>query len=323
MAYCADSYAAMLLCLSLSPNKEEYARALSTAEYRALYERVKATGVRRISGLMNLDISGIMQLLSMPEEDAYRVHTLMSRTVPLSYAMEGFAMKGIRIVTEFDEEYPSRLFRRAGAGAPPVFYLYGDFEALSMPAIGILGMSGIKTATDVRSSIEAIVGFSRRAGYRVMTGGELGVSRVMEGFVLPGDSDLTCVLAGGLMEYIERPEIRDLFQAGRLTAISLEHPEALFTAAHAIARNKLLISLAEAVFIFNTDGKRGETDALKAKYCDNVYAWDGYPGNQPILNKGAVSFHLITPRQLPDMAANWAGSRFEQLNMFDLIDPLD
>lgn len=323
MAYCAESYAAMLLCLSLSPNKEEYARPLTAAEYRGLIERVRASSARRISALMNMDISGIMQLLDTPEAEAYRIHILMSRTVQLSYAMEGFAEKGIRIVTEFDEEYPLRLSKRLGAAAPPVFYLYGESEALNSPAIGILGMSGIKTVAEVRASIDAIAGFSGRAGYRVMTGGELGVSRVTEGFVLEGDSALTAVLGGGLMEYIERPEIRTLVQAKRLVAISLEHPEALFTTAHAIPRNKLLMALSEAVFIFNTDGKRGESDALKSRACDWIYAWDGYPDNRPLINKGAIPFHLLDQKSLWDMAARWKDSRAEQMDMFDLFDLLD
>ncbi len=320
MAYCAESYAAMLLCLSLSPNKEEYARPLATIEYRDLVERVKATSARRLSALMNVDISGIMQLLSMTEEEAYRVYILMSRTVQLSYAIEGFAERDIRIVTEFDDEYPLRLSKRLGPAAPPVFYLCGDHEALARPSIGILGMSGIKTAAEVRASVEAIAGFSRRAGYRVATGGELGVSRVTEGFLLPGDGDLTAVLGGGLLEYAERPEIRTLFREGRLVALSLEHPEALFTTAHAIARNKLLMALSEAVFIFNTDGKRGESDALRSKVCDWVYAWDGYPGNQPLLNKNAIPFHQLDPNALQEMAARWKDSRVEQLDMFDLFD---
>jgi len=323
MAYCAESYAAMLLCLSLSPNKEEYVRPLATAEYRDVVERAKASSFRRISALMNVDISGIMQRLSMTEEEAYRVYILMSRTVQLSYAMEGFAAKGVRIVTEFDDEYPLRLAKRLGPAAPPVFYLYGDHEALNAPSVGILGMSGIKTAAEVRASVEAVAGFARRDGYRVMTGGELGVSRVTEGFVLAGDGALTAVLGGGLMEYVERPEIRDLFKAGRLVAVSLEHPEALFTVAHAVARNKLLLALSEAAFIFNTDGKRGESDALRAKACDWVYAWDGYPGNQPLVNKGAIPFHQLDPKSLREMAARWKDSRVEQLDMFDLFDLSD
>jgi predicted Rossmann fold nucleotide-binding protein DprA/Smf involved in DNA uptake len=323
MAYCAESYAAMLLCLSLSPNKEEYARPLSTAEYRDLTERVKQTSARRISALMNVDISGIMQLLSMTEEEAYRVFLLLSRAVQLSYAMEGFAEKGVRIVTEFDEEYPLRLSKRLGAAAPPVFYLYGDHEALARPSLGILGMSGIKTAAEVRASVDAVTRFARRAGYRVMTGGELGISRVTEGLVLPGDCELTTVLGGGLSEYIARPEMQALERAGRLVALSLEHPEALFTTAHAVARNKLLLALSEAAFLFNTDGKRGESDALRTRACDWFYAWDGYPANAPLIHKGAIPFHQLDAHSLKEMAARWKDSRVEQLDMFDLFDHTD
>ncbi|MGI6239688.1 MAG: DNA-processing protein DprA [Christensenellales bacterium] len=320
MAYCADSYAAMLLCLSLSPDRDEYARMLSTAEYRELRARIRTTSARRISGLMNVDISGIMQLLSITEEEAYRIYTLMNRTVQLSYAMEAFAMKGIRIVTEFDDEYPRRLAKRSGQSAPPVLYVYGDSDLLNSPAVGILGISGIKTEDAVRSSIAAIAGFANGAGYRVMTGGELGVSRVTEGFVLDGDCALTSVLGGGLMAYIDRPEIRRLYDENRLVAISLEHPDAPFTAPRAIPRNKMLMSLAEAVFVFNTDGKRGESDAIRAKTCDWIYAWNGYPENRSLINRGATGFDEVTESWLNEMSARWIDSRSEQLDLFDLLD---
>ena len=183
MNYSTDSYAAMLLCLALSANREEYAHPLSTSEYREVCRRVKTSSARHIGGLMGVDISGLMQLLEMSEEEAYRIYTLMSRSVQLSYTMDGFTALGIRIITEFDEGYPERLSKRAGDDAPPVIYVYGSSETLNMPSIGILGMSGIKTSAEVRASIEAIASFAKSAGYRVMAGGELGVSRVAANMV--------------------------------------------------------------------------------------------------------------------------------------------
>ena len=319
MNYSADSYAAMLLCLALSPNREEYAHPLTTAEYRDVCRRLKASSASHIGDLMGVDISGLMQLLGMSEEEAYRIFTLMSRFVQLTYTMEGFAMRGIKIITEYDEGYPERLSKRAGQDAPPVIYIYGDASTLDKPSIGILGMSGIKTSAEVRSSIEAIAAFANRAGYRVMAGGELGVSRVMEGYVCDGDCALTSVMAGGLSDYIMRPETKKLYEEGRLSAVSLEHPDALFTIPHAMARNKMLISMAEAVFIFNSDGKRGESDAIRHKRSDWIYAWNGYEGNHGLINKGAISFGLLTEKTLSDMTQLWQSSRSEQLSMFDIF----
>ena len=320
MNYSTDSYAAMLLCLALSANREEYAHPLTTAEYRDICRRAKFSSARHIGALIGIDISGLMQLLGMSEEEAYRIYTLMSRSVQLSYTMEGFAAKGIRVITEFDEGYPERLAKRAGDDAPPVIYVYGSADTLNTPSIGILGMSGIKTSQEVRASIEAIANFARNAGYRIMAGGELGVSRVMEGYILEGDSCLTSVLAGGLSDYIARSESARLYDEGRLSAISLEHPEALFTIPHAIARNKMLMSLAEAVFVFNTDGKRGESDGLRHKRSDWIYAWNGYEGNHGLINKGAISFGQLNEKMLKDMTHLWRSSRSEQLNMFDMFD---
>lgn len=319
MTYSDDSYAAMLLCLALSPNREEYARALNTAEYRELCTKVHNSSVRRLGGLLGLDIGKLMQVLDISEEEAFRLHTLMSRTVPLSYTMDGFIERGIQIITEHDEGYPIRLRKRAGTDAPPVFYIFGDCEDLNKPSIGIIGIPGIKTTNEVKAALENIAAFAKSAGYRIMSGGEFGVSRVMEGFITGGDSDLTAVLGGGLSEYIERPEIKQLYTENRITSVSLEHPDALFTNAHAIARNKMLMSLSEAVFIFNTDGKRGESDALRTKRSDWIYAWNDYPANAPLIKKGAVPIKTLEIKDLEDMSKRWKYSRSEQLNIFDMM----
>ena len=319
MNYTANSFAAMLLCLALSPNKEEFARPLSTSEYRDICQRAHLCAAQSIGGLIGVDISGLMQMLNISEEQAYRLYILMNRSVQLSYAMEAFADKGIFIVTEYETEYPERLRKRAGNDAPPVFYLYGDPATLNLPSIGVLGVNGVKTAKEARSSLSVIAEFARKEGYRVMCGSEPGVSRVMEGFLSEGDGDLTCVPAGGMSDYLKRPEAQGLIAEDRLSVLSLVHPDALFTVPHALSRNRMLMSLAEAVFVFNTDGRRGETDALRNHRCDWIYAWNGYPGNHNLLNRGAVGFGLLTESAFKDMTRLWKDSRSEQISLFDLM----
>ena len=111
--------------------------------------------------------------------------------------------------------------------------------------------------------------------------------------------------------------LRALLADGRMAALSLEHPEALFTVSHAIARNKLVLALARAAFVFNNDGKRGESDMLKRGLCDWLYAFTGFPGNHALVARGAQPFRAIDAEEFHRLASRWKTSFTQQLSMFD------
>ena len=317
--YSDDAFVTMLLSMALSPNKEEYARPYGTQELKRLEERVHKSGLFHIGRLMNVDISGLMFQLDVSEEEAYRIYTLLNRSVQLSYTVENYLRQGIEVVTCYDDEYPQRLKRRMEDAAPPVFYRCGNAELLSRPMLAIVGISGVKTSPEVRDSIETLVRNGTRLGYTILTGGELGVSRVAMNFALEYGGTLVEVLGGDMTAHVHEDGVAELLATNRAAVISVEHPEALFTVSHAIARNKLLFSLAEAAFVFNTDGKRGELDAIRNRYCDWIYAWSGYPANSALIARGATPVTDLRKLDLAEMSGHWKGSQSEQMSMFDLI----
>ncbi|MBR6767211.1 MAG: DNA-processing protein DprA [Clostridia bacterium] len=320
MYYSDDAFAAMLLTMALSPNREEYARPFSVQEFRRLEEAVRTSALHSLGRLLNMDIGGLMMYLGISEEEAYRIFTLLNRSVQLTYGLEGFVKDGIEVVTIYDEDYPRRLSRKMKHSAPPFFYRCGNKEKLNSPAIAILGISGVKTTNEVRDGIETLVRKAVDMGYAIITGGELGVSRVVSGMVMEMGGALIDVLGGNMTEHIRFDGIEDMIGQGRCTVLSLEHPDAMFTVSHAISRNKLLFSLADAAFVFNTDGKRGETDALQNHYCDWIYAWNGYPANHNLISRGAIPINDLHKLDMDEMSRHWNSSRSEQVSMFDLFE---
>ena len=129
MNYSSDAFVTMLLTMALSPNREEYARPYATQELRRLEARMHAAGMYHLGDLLNVDIGGLMLKLDISEEEAYRVYTLLNRSVQLSYSMENHLKHGIEVVTCCDPDYPERLRRRMGEAAPAMFYRCGS-EAL-------------------------------------------------------------------------------------------------------------------------------------------------------------------------------------------------
>ena len=319
MDHTENAYAAMLLTMALSPDREEYARPLSTAEFRRVEALARNSGFGSIGALLDVDISGLVMLLGLSEEEAYRVYTLLHRDVQLTYALGGFMEDGIEVVTQYDAEYPRRLTRALKEAAPPFLYRCGDGALPDRPAIAVMGISGVRTTPEARRQIEVLVEGATRQGYAVITGGELGVSRLAAGMAAERGGRLVDMLGGGMREHLKNDAVAAMLSEGRAAVLSTEHPDALFTVNHAVARNRLVFALADAAFIFNTDGRRGELDALARRACDWIYAWQDYAGNRPLLSRGAHPFHALQDGDFETMSRHWADSRAQQLDMFDLL----
>ena len=319
MNYTDDGYAAMLLTMALSPDREEYARPLSTQEYRALAGAAQRSRYGGMGKLLDADVSGLMMYLSLDETEAMRVYTLLHRSVQLTYALEALEREGVEAVTCFDADYPQRLCRKLGDQAPVTFYRCGDMALLARPAIAIVGIGGVRTDDAVRDKIGALVREAARRDYVVITGGEPGVSRVAGLEANRCGAAVLDIVGGDLMNHIHLDGIAERIAMGRGLALSLVHPRAMFTTVHAAARNKALFALSDAAFIFNTDGRRGELGALQNRWCANVYAWEGTPGNRALYAHGAIPFGLDTPLDFDAMAARWSDGNAEQISMFDLM----
>ena len=194
MAHTDDAYATMLLTMALSPNKEEYARPFTVAEFYRFEAAARASNYRGIGALLDVDISGLMIYLGLSEEESFRAYTLLHRGVQLSYAMDGFAQEGIEVVTRYDGEYPNRLSRKLGQSAPPCFYLCGDPALLNQPAVAVVGISGVRTTEEVRSAVDALVRGAIERGYAIITGGEPGVARMAAAIALEQGGKLLEIL---------------------------------------------------------------------------------------------------------------------------------
>lgn len=319
MGHTDDAYAAMLLTMALSPNKEEYAKPLCVQDFRRFEAAARASRYRGIGALLDVDISGMMMYLSLSEEESYRAYTLMHRGVQLTYALDGYAAEGIDVVTQYDGDYPRRLEGKLRESAPPFLYRCGNTGILRQPAVAVMGISGVKTTPEARERVERLVRWAVETDYAVITGGDPGVSRLASGLTDQCGGRLVELLAGGMRERLADEAIARMVAQGRAAVLSPEHPDALFTAAHACTRNRLMFAMADAAFIFNTDGRRGEGDALQNRTCDWIYAWAGYAGNGPLIARGAVPFDDLTAVDMDGMSRHWSSSRAQQLSVFDIL----
>ena len=190
--------------------------------------------------------------------------------------------------------------------------------AAEQQATAVVGIGGVRTTPEARDAVETLVRNAGRLGYAVVTGGEPGVSHVAAGMAEEYGVELIEILGGGMgQRTAELAEAGEL--AARCSGISLEHPDALFTISHAITRNRVLFALSDAAIVFNTDGKRGESEAIVHGYCDWIYAWRGHASTQGLIARGAYPIDSFATLDMDQMARDWRSSRAEQLSMFDLF----
>lgn len=311
-----DAFTAMLLSLPLTADKEELVLPLSSAEFFALQERVRASELERIGDLIGLDVSGVMRRLSISEAEAYRLCMLLSRTMPLSYAMENFYEQNLELLTVYDAPYPERMAARLGLDAPAAMYTCGNIDLLKIPLIGILGIAGVKMTKTVENSLRALVRGIVREGYGIVTSSELGACRLAESEAVACGGKVVCVLAGDLMRRKKEEMYAQAIANDDMLLISLVHPDAPHTAVHAVARNRLVYSLPVASFIATTDGKRGEYEALRKRYTDWLYAFDTPEpaGNRVVIGRGAIPVYDIAQMDFSQYARNWRMACAEQLS---------
>ena len=65
MEHTENAYAAMLLTMALSPNKEEYARPLSVQEFRRFEAAARASSYRGIGALLDEPVLGVAPHLAL------------------------------------------------------------------------------------------------------------------------------------------------------------------------------------------------------------------------------------------------------------------
>jgi predicted Rossmann fold nucleotide-binding protein DprA/Smf involved in DNA uptake len=310
----------MLLTMAISAKQVEYAHPYTTQEFRRIESLVRETDYHSVGRLFEMDISAMMMMLGFSEEEGYRAYTLLHRDMQLAYMLSNFAKEGIEAVTCYNTDvYPKRLRHKLGKDAPPFYYRCGNAALLGKPAIGIIGIGGVKTTNEVRESIDVLIRGAKAHGYVVATGGEPGVSRVAAKLARHYGVSLIEVVGGGMLEHIHSDGIAELIVSDKCVVLSLEHPDAAFDGTRAIARNKVLFSMTNAAFVFNTDGRRGEFDILQNHYCDWVYAWEGCKANRPLIDRGAIPLRNALEIDFKDMSQRWKSSNSEQLSMFDLL----
>jgi predicted Rossmann fold nucleotide-binding protein DprA/Smf involved in DNA uptake len=252
-----------------------------------------AAAIGDMGRLLGEDASTIAAIAGVDRDAAERLVTRLAAATSFAFALDDAEQSGLSLLAGTTAAYPSILTERLGAAAPPILYALGPPELLNAAALGIVGSRSVSEAGArvARAAAEAAVAH----GYGVVSGGARGVDRTAMTAALAVGGPVVGVLADSLMRHARDPADRRAITDGALCLCSPYPPRAVFSAANAIGRNKLIYALSAATLVVEcqpqTGGSwAGAVEALRRRTAP-VAVWTGEgatDGNRALEARGAV-----------------------------------
>jgi predicted Rossmann fold nucleotide-binding protein DprA/Smf involved in DNA uptake len=327
----SDASAILLLCATLGKRHRDAAPPLTPREYDALAEALRRHDLRpqhllhaETATLRN--VAGALPAAVEKNVTPDRLAALLERGGQLALALSKWTSHGIWIATRADAAYPSRYKQKLGRAAPPIVFGIGERSLMENGGIAVVGS---REPDPLSESFTRRVGeWSARSGVQVVSGAARGVDEI---------SMVTCAEQGGtalgvvgesLLRLSTRREFRTHIVTNRLTLISSYDPEAPFTAANAMGRNRWVYALADRGLVVACSEGRGGTwaGAVEAlKHGVPVFVKTGNPerpGNDALLRYGAKPAPDDLAGLLSDTARETVLSALVELDVFSAVLPI-
>ena len=291
MSVSSNTQAILLLTAHFSNTKNEAVKPLTLKEWVRftgwLGERALTPG-HLMTGRLDQHLNG----WSDKAITLNRVEGLMHRGSALALALEKWFRAGLWVMTESDEDYPTRFKKRLGSDSPAVVFGCGNKTLLNGVGLAVVG-SRNATKEDLAYSRE-LGARAAQTGYSVVSGGARGVDEASMLGALAVDGTVIGVLADSLLRACSSVRYRKHLMANNLVLISTFYPEAGFNVGHAMQRNKYIYCLSEAALVVHSGEKggtwSGATENLQKQW---VPLWvkrtaEKKSGNAAIVDEGAA-----------------------------------
>jgi DNA processing protein len=278
-----------------------YASGLKLARVKSIVTAWCLEGDQALAGLFELPSENVAGLLGLSAEEAEQVIAAGSYLPQQVARLAQLKSDGVQLVTRADLRYPRALIRSLSPVVQPLLlFCRGDVGILGRPSAAVIGArdAGAETIGLARDLAMLLA----EEGVVVVSGLGQGVGQAAFSGALLAEGQAVAVLPMGINTFSGAADalegLAPAVDGGQALLLSPFHPEAKFTETQAIARNKLIIGLAEAVFVVaaGEDGMTRETADEALQTGKTVYAWDVEPdfdsvaaGNQALIQAGALA----------------------------------
>ncbi len=285
-----NAMTAILLCSFIGMNHDGDAKPLTLKEWNELLDRV-VQNKQQPSTIMD---QNFLKDIGYSPEYIERIKRLIYRGGTVAFALEELEKKGIGIVTQFDTDYPILIKRKLKRKAPPILFYSGDIGLAKKIGIGVVGSRNVDEE-GIRFT-QKLVEKAAREHLIIYSGGAKGIDTVSEKAALEYGSAAVSFVADSLLSKIRKKDILDAVMNKKHLLLSDVKPDAGFSAARAMNRNKYIYASSYGTFVaasdYNTGGTwAGATEALKNRWT-KVFVWQNerYEGNRKLIEKGAVPY---------------------------------
>lgn len=290
---------------------------LEPKEYRELAQKLLSIG-KEPGDLFAMSGGEIAEELNT---DAERILRLLDRNASLCFALEQLNGMGIGTITRADSAYPKALKKKLSDHCPPIFYYAGDLNLLNRPTVGFVGARTVELQD--MDFTKGAVGKVTSLGYGIVSGGAKGIDTIAGAEAMCRDAFAIAYLSDSMLKQLKSSDTVKKIQSGNLLLLSVVKPDAGFNVGTAMMRNRYIYAQSEGTVIVRADLNKGGTWAgamenLKHEWCPTL-CWDHpYPGNQALIEKGAIAIDASWDGRIPDMQKKEQKTEdVEQLSLFD------
>jgi predicted Rossmann fold nucleotide-binding protein DprA/Smf involved in DNA uptake len=254
-------------------------------------------------------------------EQTRRFMRLLDRNASLNFEISQYRNMGIEIVTRADVGYPRALKKKLANQCPPLFYYAGELSLLDRKMIGYVG-----ARTIAQEDLDFTVRTVRKTtalGYGVVSGGAKGIDTVAGTEALLGGGTSVEYLCDSMLKKLKKSDVIKNIQQGRLLLLSVSKPDAGFNVGMAMMRNRYIYAQSSSTVIVRSDLNKGGTwtgasENLKNGWCPAL-CWDHpYPGNQALIQNGALPITESWDGSIPECTVPSVKTEsYEQTSLFD------
>lgn len=314
-----DSNAILTLCSHICVG--EGLCPLEPKEYSELAQKLNCLG-KSPKDLFSFSDDDYTAILGFSTEQTERIKRLLDRNASLIFELAAYQNMGIEPVTRADARYPQKLKKKLSNTCPPIFYYAGDLSLLDRECIGYAGARTV-TAEDVEFTKLAVRKTVAR-GYGVVSGGAKGIDTVAGTEALLQGAFSVEYLSDSLLKKLKSSDTIRNIQQGKLLLMSVAKPDAGFHVGLAMMRNRYIYAQSKGTVIIRSDLNKGGTwaganDNLKNGWCTALCWNHPYPGNQALIEQGAIPIDHDWDGEIPEQMHNVpAKESYEQVSLFDI-----
>jgi predicted Rossmann fold nucleotide-binding protein DprA/Smf involved in DNA uptake len=322
-----ESYAVLLYCTDIIPTKEQ---PLSSDEWNVVEKLVEESPKKDVSALFGMSYEGLTQIVGIEGFLADKMIARNALMPHLMYSLHNLESNGIKVTTQYEDNYPSFL-NKLGDRKPSILFYQGNLSFLEGDCLSIVGPQDLKS--NYKHSLSRLIEKGLKAKRTFITSNMKGTDAYVEDKVLKSKGKLVEFVADHMFDRLS--ECRKAIDEGQMTIVCACDPFGYFDVTNTLDRNIYVCGLSREQIVLATSINTGPiwfTAVLNLHY-----HWTHLlvsqqaqmeSGNMRLIEMGAVPIYLSdlksdltiheiyeknSPKEVSEMVV-------KQMSIFDYLD---